>query len=965
MKRAEPADFPKFEAELLKVWDQEKIFAASLEQRQSGKRFRFYDGPPFTSGEPHYGHVEQSAIKDAVVRYKTMRGYYVPRRTGSDTHGLPIEYLVEKELGFTGKQDIIKFGIDKFNQACRAIVFRHKADFEELYHRLGRWDDPKNSYATLDHDYIESVWWVFKSLYDKQLIYKGFKSMPYCPRCATPLSNFEVNDGYQDNIEDPSLYVKFKLKGEDRYLLAWTTTPWSLPGNAALAVNPKAKYVEVEVSTDDGMSQRLVLAADMLEVLSQDYKQIKQFLGQELVGLGYEALFEVDQAKGVKNIYQVWAADFVSVEDGTGILHVAPAFGEDDLSLGQAHDLPVLATIDPNGRVTGDIGFDEIEGMFFKETDDHIIEHLTEQNRVFSAERFKHTYPFCWRCETPLLYYATPSWFVAVSNFRDKLVKTGQATNWVPAHVKAGRFVKWLEGARDWAISRNRFWGSPIPVWQCERGHFNVIGSLEELTKRAVNMPKVLDLHRPGIDQIEVKCTECSGTAKRIEEVFDCWFESGSMPYGQDHYPFENKADFDASFPADFVVESIEQTHLWFYTLHVLATALFDQPAYQSVIASGLILGGDGRKLSKRLRNYPNVEEVFNQYGADVLRYFILASPLMTAGDIRLSQDGLKDVQRNIFMTLWNVHSFFTTYAAIDKWQPPKQLKAPASDNLLDQWLLARLNQTIAETTEQAELYQIAKAVRPITELIDDLSNWYVRRSRRRFWKSEDDGDKQAAYATLHYALVRICQLLAPWSPFVADKIWRELTKGMEVPASVHLSDWPEAGESKDNLGLDQMKWAREIIREALSQRAAAGIKVRQPLGKIELAAANELASGIKELIRDEVNVKEVAFSIKDHPGLFCNLDTTITPELKQEGLVRELIRHIQSRRKSAELEVDDRIELTVGTGSNDLQAAIKTFEDLIKTETLATSLTVVELNAAAVPVNVDGDEASIGLKKA
>lgn len=961
MKRAEPADFPKFEADILKTWDKDKTFEQSLELRARGKRFRFYDGPPFTSGEPHYGHVEQSSIKDAVVRYKTMQGYYVPRRTGSDTHGLPIEYLVEKELGFAGKQDIVKFGIAKFNEACRAVVFRHKGDFDALYHRLGRWDDPGKSYATLDDDYIESVWWVFKSLYDKKLVSQGFKSMPYCPRCATPLSNFEVNDGYKDDIEDPSLYMKFKLADQDAYMLAWTTTPWSLPGNAALAVNPTAAYVEVQLEDDDGKSERLILAETRLEVLSEKYKIIRKIPAKELIGLVYEPLFTLEELEKSPNLYKIWGADFVSVNDGTGVLHVAPAFGEDDLNLGQEYKLPVLKTVDANGKITDGIGFNEAKGMFFKKADEPIIQHLSEQGLVFAAERIKHTYPFCWRCETPLLYYATPSWFVMVSTFRDKLVAAGKKTTWVPEHVKPGRFIKWLEGARDWAISRNRFWGSPIPVWQCESGHNTVIGSLEELTNLAVDMPKELDLHRPGIDAIQVKCSECGKPAKRIEEVFDCWFESGSMPYGQDHYPFENKADFDASFPADFVVEAIEQTHLWFYTLHVLATALFDEPAYKNVLASGLILGADGRKLSKRLRNYPKVEEIFSEFGADVLRFFLLSSPLMNAGDTRLSNDSLKDVQRNVFMTLWNVHSFFSMYAEIDKWQPTRDLVEPESDNLLDVWMLARLNQTIAEVTEHADTYQLGRATRPLVDLIDDLSNWYVRRSRRRFWKSEDDGDKASAYATLHYVLVRMAQLLAPWSPFIAEKLWGELTEGMDVPKSVHLSDWPKGGEFDED-STNDMTEVRRAITEALSLRADAGIKVRQPLGKATVYGRPSMRNYV-DLVQDELNVKEVN-PIVAEPPTRIELDTTITPELKQEGLVRDLIRHIQTYRKSTGLEVDDRIDLTLGTDSDELNVAIKAFEDLIKHETLATSLASAALDTTVVPVRVDGQDVTIVLKK-
>lgn len=960
MKRVPAANFPELEAAMLKVWAQEKTFEQSLELRRAGKRFRFYDGPPFTSGEPHYGHAEQSAIKDAVARYKTMRGFYVPRRTGIDTHGLPIEYQVEKELGFTGKQDIVAYGIDKFNEACRNIVFRHKGEFEALYHRIGRWDDPTKSYATLDDSYMESVWWVFKSLYDKEFVYQGFKSIAYCPRCATPLSNFEVNDGYRDDVEDPSLYVKFKLKDQDAFMLAWTTTPWSLPGNAALAVNPGAKYVEVEVQDDNGKSERLILAAGRLEVLDEGHKLIRQITGQELVGLFYEPLFELEEADSNPNLYKIWAADFVSIEDGTGVLHVAPAFGEDDLNLGQAHDLPVFKTVDSNGRMVDGIGYDAVKGLFFKAADPLIIEELTKQQRVFAAETFRHTYPFCWRCETPLLYYAMPSWFVAVTKFRTTLVETGKETNWVPEHVKPGRFVKWLEGARDWAISRNRFWGAPIPIWQCPDGHNTVIGSIAELKTTAINFPEHLNMHRPGIDQIEVSCADCDQPAKRIEEVFDCWFESGSMPYGQEHYPFENKAEFDASFPADFIVEAIEMTHLWFYVLHVLAAALFEKPAYQNVIASGLILAADGRKLSKRLRNYPPVEEVFNEMGADVLRFFLLSSPLMNAGDTRLSKDGLMDVQRNLFGTLWNVYSFLSTYAEAESWQPPEIVTAPSSQNVLDQWIGARLNQTIAEVTKQADDYQIARATRPITELVDDLSNWYLRRSRRRFSKNSDETDKTAAFVTLHYVLVRLCQLLAPWSPFASDHIYRELTD--HKLDSVHLSDWPEIDKFDDKI-LVEMKVVRDSVTEGLAQRAEAGIKVRQPLSKVTVVDVIELSEGLQALIVDELNVKSIDYTMAKERQL-PQLDTAITPELASEGLARDVVRAVQVKRREDGLRPGKAITLELATANKSLQAAIERHKNLIATETLAETVNLTIETGGEVPVRVGGVDLVIRIVK-
>ncbi|MBW3537944.1 isoleucine--tRNA ligase [Candidatus Parcubacteria bacterium] len=963
MKKAEQANFAKLEAEMLKVWDSEKTFQASLSQRAGAKRFRFYDGPPFTSGQPHYGHVEQSALKDAVTRYKTMRGYYVPRRTGIDTHGLPIEYMVEKELGFTGKQDIVEYGIDKFNQACRDIVFRHKADFDHLYHRLGRWTNPDETYATLDDNYIESVWWVFKSLYGKELVYRGYKSTAYCPRCATPLSNFEVNDGYKDNVDDPSLYVKFKLEDEDTFMLAWTTTPWSLPGNAALAVNPDADYVKVRLQGENG-AETLILAQNRLEVLDTDYEVIERLRGADLAGKRYEPLFALSGFPSSADLYRVWTAEMVSTDDGTGVLHIAPAFGEDDLNFGQAHGLPVLPTVDANGKMTGGLGLDELTGLFFKSADPVIIKHLTKQGRVFAAGRLEHTYPFCWRCETPLLYYATPSWFVAVSGLRNRLVETGQKTNWVPGHVKSGRFLKWLENARDWAVSRNRFWGAPMPVWECSNQHITVIGSISELKQLSTNPEAVHDLHRPGIDAVTINCSKCKQPAQRIEQVFDCWFESGSMPYGQDHYPFENKEEFDASFPAEFVAEAIEQVHLWFYTLHVLATALFDQPAYKNVVASGLILAADGHKLSKRLRNYPPVEAVLDEYGADVLRFFILDSPLMSAGDTRLSNDALRDTQRNVFMTLWNVYVFFSTYAEIEEWKPASsQLEEPKSDNLLDQWLMAVVNNTTKEVTRQADGYQIARAVRPLAQLVDGLSNWYVRRSRRRFSRNDDRDDRQAAFATLHYALIRVVQLLAPWSPFISDKLYRELTAGMALPPSVHLTDWPAAGRVDRRL-LEQMQAARTVVAQGLAQRAEAGIKVRQPLADVTVALERELPDGLLRVVADELNVKKVVQ--KKAPAIKVTVNTEITQELKLEGVARDIVRQVQNARKQAGLRADDTIVLTLDAeAGGQLQAVIKTQADLIKRETLARELRGGTVGEEIVPVRVEGENLSIEITQA
>ncbi|MEX1995530.1 MAG: isoleucine--tRNA ligase [Candidatus Saccharimonadales bacterium] len=929
------------EEKILDTWEKEKTFEKSLKNRQNGPLFNFYDGPPFANGMPHYGHLEQTTIKDTMTRYKTMRGFYVPRRVGWDTHGLPVEFEVEKQHGFKGKKDIIEYGIDKFNQDCRASVFRYKDIWDKMFRRVGRWADYDNTYATMDESYIESVWWVFKTIYDKGLIYRDFRSAPYCPRCATPLSNFELNQGYQDDISDPSLYVKFKLKDQDAYLVGWTTTPWSLPGNAAVAVKPDAKYVFVRLANDDGQPETLVFTRERLTAMNEEnYHIVKEVSGKELVGLEYEPLFKIKnvaQETGAEKLYKVWDADFVSIDDGSGLLHVAPAFGEDDLELGKTLGLPIFITVDEEGHVKRDIGLpDDFAGLFFKEADEPIIAYLTQKGLVYATETIKHTYPFCWRCDTPLLYYATDTWQVKVTQLSQQLIANNKQVKWVPEHIRDGRFGKWLENARDWAISRNRFWGAPMPIWVTDDGEIVVIGSVAELKKRAVNPANISDLHRPYVDDIEIK-TDSGKIARRIPEVLDCWFESGSMPYAQDHYPFENKEKWEKKFPADFVAEAIDQTRGWFYTLHVLATALFDKPAYKNVICSGWIVAADGEKLSKRRKNYAPMNEVFDQYGVDTMRFFMASSSLMNGEDTRFSVDFLRDVQRKVFMTFNNMYSFYRLYADVDKWQPKTPLVEPKSDNLLDQWMLARLNRAISEVTDGMENYRLDRATRPIADLLDDASNWFVRRSRRRFWKSEDDTDKQNAYETLHYTLLRISQLLAPFAPFLADYIWRELVKGTEVSTSVHLSDWPEVKEpdSASHKLLDNMTMVRGLITEGLSQRASAGIKVRQPLSLVTLALDTDNREEFNEIIADELNVKEVRWAADEKP---LTLNTELTSELKAEGVARELTRQIQNARKNAGFNVEDRIKLGVTSESSEVKEAYQRFKDTVHSETLTTA---------------------------
>jgi len=941
-------NFPFLEEDILKFWQKEKIFEKSLENRKSSKKFTFYDGPPFATGLPHYGHILAMTIKDAITRLKTMQGFYVPRRLGWDTHGLPVEYEVEKEIGSSGKKDIEKMGIDKFNEACRNIVFRYTNEWEKTIDRMGRWADKENTYATLDTDYMESIWWVFKSLWDKNLIYKGFRSMAYCPRCATPLSNFETNLGYKDNIEDPSVYIKFQSADDPKtFFLAWTTTPWTLPGNAALAVSPKVNYVKVKVGYEF-----FILAKSRLEVLDA-YEEIGKVGIGDLVNKKYHSLFdyfEKDQKSGkkgnyllnkddiAKKAYRILSADFVSTEDGTGIVHIAPAFGEDDMALGEKENLPLIQPVDENGELT----IDPYIGKFVKDADAIIIEHLDQKNNLFKAETIKHTYPFCWRCETPLLYYAIGNWFAKVSSFRKELVANNEKIHWTPNHLKIGRFGNWLKEARDWSISRNRYWGAPLPVWKCAScEEYTVIGSVTDLKEKAINFDELeklskplfesakqkstsfkVDLHRPYIDLVKIRCDKCGKEANRIEEVLDCWFESGSMPYAQDHYPFEDKEGWENNFPADFIAEGLDQTRGWFYTLHVLATFLFDKPAFKNIIVNGIVVDREGKKLSKRLRNYPEPEEVFEKFGADAMRLYLLASPAAVAEDVRFSAEAVEELVRKFFLILWNTYSFFVTYANLEDWNHPQKLTEPKSAHVLDKWILSKLNSLITEVQKGVETYNLPKMTRPLQFFLNDLSTWYVRRSRDRLGPTaENQKDKEACLSTLHFVLTSFCKLLAPFAPFVSDEIYKNLTGDL----SVHLADWPKADMKNIEKDLEsEMQRAREIVEKAHALRKKENIKVRQPLSKLEYGG-EALSKDLSIIVADEVNVKDVL----PKKGVDILLDTKISPVLKEEGEARELIRQIQIARKEAHLSPRDKIIVTLTNWP-------KSQEDQIKKSTLA-----------------------------
>ncbi|MFO7534219.1 MAG: isoleucine--tRNA ligase [Kiritimatiellia bacterium] len=855
-------DFPALEIETLEFWKSHGTFARSMEQRRGGREFVFYDGPPFATGLPHYGHLLAGTIKDVVPRYQAMRGAYVERRFGWDCHGLPVEYEVEQALKVSGKRDIEKLGVGVFNEKCRSIVLRYTREWREIVTRMGRWVDFDHDYKTMDPAFMESIWWVFKSLWDKGLVYEGSKVLPYCPRCSTPLSNFETNQGYQD-VQDPAITIRFKVEGRPNlHLLAWTTTPWTLPSNMALAVGPEIAYLRVKDGADE-----YILAKERLTAYYKKggtFEILEELAGSQLAGLRYEPLFPYFADKRAEGAFRVVPADFVSTTDGTGLVHMAPGFGEDDYRAARKEGVPAVCPMDEEGRFTAEIT--DYAGQEVKKADPAIIKRLKTEGKLVHQSTIQHSYPHCWRCDTPLLYRSISTWFVRVERLRDRMMANNRQVAWVPDHLRDGRFGRWLEQARDWAISRNRYWGTPLPVWQSEDGSERVcVGSIAELEK--LTGQKVTDLHKHFIDLLEIPAPSGNGTLKRIPEVLDCWFESGSMPYAQAHYPFENKERFESHFPADFIAEGLDQTRGWFYTLMVLSTALFDRPAFRSVVVNGLVLAEDGRKMSKRLKNYPDPLGLVNTYGADALRLYLLGSPVVRGEDLRFSEEGVKQVMRDILIPLWNAYSFFATYAEIDRWEPDGA-DAADSPHLLDRWILSSLNTLIRLVTEAMDACELQKAVRPFVQFIEDLTNWYIRRSRRRFWKSQDDADKIQAYRTLYHVLLQLTQVAAPFIPFLSETLYRAL-RTANMPESVHLCDFPTADEAgRDGALEEKMGWAMAVVKMGRQLRAEHDLKVRQPLARLHVVcrrkAVVESLATLKDLLADELNVKEVVLSDRE-----------------------------------------------------------------------------------------------------
>jgi isoleucyl-tRNA synthetase len=888
-------------------WEKAEIFRKSIEKDAPKGDFTFYDGPPFATGTPHYGHIVASIIKDVVPRFWTMNGFRVERKWGWDCHGLPIENIVEKELGTKSKKDIEKIGVTKFNELSRSKVLGYVDEWKKVIRKLGRWADMDNPYRTMDLSFMESVWWVFKEIYDKGLIYKGYRSMHICPRCETTLSQSEVTEGYKD-VKDLSVIAEFRLKdSENTSILAWTTTPWTLIGNVALAVGKDIDYVKIE-KKDMGTGElvRFILAKEKLEELfvDQDYEIIEEFKGKDLVGKRYIPLFDYysndESLENRENGWKVYTGDFVTTEEGTGIVHIAPAFGEDDMELGKKNNLPFVQHVSMDGIIKEEAK--DFAGLNVKPIDDHmstdveIIKYLAGKDLLFSKKKYEHSYPHCWRCDTPLLNYATSSWFVNVTKIKTRMLKLAKDINWSPPHIKNGRWGNWLKGARDWSISRQRFWASTMPIWECECGEIKVIGSVKELEK--LSGKKVNDLHKHIVDKITFDC-KCGKKMKRIPDVLDCWFESGAMPYAQLHYPFENKEKFEKNFPAQFIAEGADQTRAWFYYLHVLATGVKDVQAFDNVIVNGIVLAEDGKKMSKKLQNYPDPTLLMDKYGADALRYYLLTSPVMLADNLNFSEKGVQEALRKNIMILLNVVNFYEE-SAIEK------LEKVSSDNLLDRWIISRLNELIKEVTENMKKYNLPLATRPIIEFVEDLSTWYLRQNRERLNNKDAE-----ALSTLYEVLETISKLIAPFMPHVAESIWQKLTENnfKDENKSVHLESWPEINEKIDFKLLEDMKKIREIVSIGLKKRDQQKVGLKWPLSKVTIYS--EKLKGFDEIIMEQLNVKEVEFRL-GRGDLVIEMDFELTPELEAEGYARELTRHVQAFRKKLGLQKKDKIELSI-----------------------------------------------------
>lgn len=997
-----PSTFVQREEEVLSFWDQAAIFEKSVKKEAPQGDYVFYDGPPFATGTPHYGHIVASVMKDIVPRYETMRGYRVERKWGWDCHGLPIENIVEKELGTKTKKEIEALGIAKFNALCRARVLTYVDEWKKVIKRLGRWADMENAYKTMDLNFMDSIWWAFKKLWDNDLVYKDYRSMYICPRCETTLAQSEVAEGYRD-IKDLSVIVKFELTDETgTFVLAWTTTPWTLIGNVALAVGKEIEYIKIKINEvrenktkyNFITGESYIFSVKLFEsifgsitdesaanagsgnisstardgVLLDCNLEFVKYKSSDLVGQSYKPLFDYYSADKTltnqANGWKIYAADFVTTIDGTGVVHIAPAFGEDDMSLGKAKNLPFIQHVGMDGIFKAEVK--DFSGRHVKPIEDHtatdveIIKYLAAHNTLFHKEKYEHSYPHCWRCETPLINYATSSWFVSVTKIKEQLLASAKHINWSPAYLKEGRFGNWLEGARDWSISRQRFWASAIPIWECACGERRVVGSVAELEE--LSGQKITDIHKDKVDLIIFPCEKCGGEMKRIPDVIDCWFESGSMPFAQQHYPVENKEKFDANFPAQFIAEGVDQTRTWFYYLHVIAGGVFQSHSYQNVMVNGIVLAEDGKKMSKRLNNYPDPLLVMDKYGSDALRAYLAASPVMQAENLNFSEKGVEESLRKNVMVLWNVYKFYELFAT------DYQGAATPSKHVLDQWILAKLNLLIKEITVAMESYNLPKAMRPITEFIDELSTWYLRRSRDRF-KAKDQSDKQDALATMNHVLIELAKLMAPFMPFVAESLWQAVSgqNFKDQNRSVHLEAWPVNGDEKNDEIIEEMNIIRKIVELGLAKRDEAGIKIRQMLGKITVKMKTKIATAYSELIKDELNIQEIYFKAAVSNLIEVELDMVITPELKQEGIKREIIRFINMLRKDANFSLNDETSIFLTGATEELKTVLSIKKKEIMKETLSREFNfVVDLPEVLVnkEIKIDNLKMKLGLKK-